>query len=66
MATASGLTLGFMFSVGAIGTLLCGPLADARGITAVFAFTAVLTLAAGVVTLFLHEEESGTLPVAAD
>jgi predicted MFS family arabinose efflux permease len=52
--------------VGAIGTLLCGPLADAYGIPAVFAFTAVLTLAAGLVTLFLHEEESGTMPVAAD
>jgi FSR family fosmidomycin resistance protein-like MFS transporter len=66
VATASGLTLGFMFSAGAIGTLLCGPLADARGITAVFALSALLTLAAGLVTLFLHEEESGAFPVAAD
>lgn len=66
MATASGLTLGFMFSVGAIGTLLCGPLADTYGITAVFAFTALLTLAASFVTLFLREQESGTLPVVAD
>jgi MFS transporter, FSR family, fosmidomycin resistance protein len=65
MATASGLTLGFMFSVGALGTLLCGPLADARGIAAVFAFTSLLTLAAAVMTLFLREEESGTLPVTA-
>jgi MFS transporter, FSR family, fosmidomycin resistance protein len=66
MATASGLTLGFMFSVGAIGTLLCGPLADARGIPAVFVFSSLLTLAGGFVTLFLREEESGTMPVTAD
>jgi len=66
MATASGLTLGFMFSVGAIGTLLCGPLADARGISAVFAFTALLTLAASLATLFLHEQESGTMPATAN
>jgi FSR family fosmidomycin resistance protein-like MFS transporter len=66
MATASGLTLGFMFSAGAIGSLLCGPLADAYGIPAVFAFTALLTLAASLTTLLLREEESGTLPVVAD
>lgn len=66
MATASGLTLGFMFSAGAIGTLLCGPLADARGIAAVFAFTSLLMLVAALVTLFLREGETGTVPVAAD
>jgi FSR family fosmidomycin resistance protein-like MFS transporter len=66
MATASGLTLGFMFSAGAIGTLLCGPLADAYGIPAVFAFTALLTLAASLATLFLREQESGAIPVVAD
>jgi MFS transporter, FSR family, fosmidomycin resistance protein len=66
MATASGLTLGFMFSVGALGTLLCGPLADARGISSVFAFSALLTLVAALVTLFLRGEETGAIPVAAD
>jgi len=66
MATSSGLTLGFMFSAGAIGSLLCGPLADAYGIPAVFAFTALLTLAASLATLLLREQESGTLPVVAD
>jgi FSR family fosmidomycin resistance protein-like MFS transporter len=66
MATASGLTLGFMFSAGAIGTLLCGPLADARGISAVFAFTGILTLIATAMTLFLKEGEAGAIPVAAD
>jgi len=62
MATASGLTLGFMFSAGAIGTLLCGPMADAYGIDAVFAFTALLTIIASASTYFLREEEAGTLP----
>jgi predicted MFS family arabinose efflux permease len=55
-----------MFSAGAIGSLLCGPLADAYGIPAVFAFTALLTLAASLATLLLREQESGTLPVIAD
>jgi MFS family permease len=66
VATASGLTLGFMFSAGALGTLLCGPLADARGIASVFAFSAVLTLVAALVTLFLRGEEAEALPVVAD
>jgi MFS transporter, FSR family, fosmidomycin resistance protein len=66
MATASGLTLGFMFSAGAIGTLLCGPLADARGITSVFVLSALLTLVAGFVTLLLNEKEAGTMPAIAD
>ncbi len=66
MATASGLTLGFMFSAGALGTLLCGPLADARGISSVFALSALLTLVAALVTLFLRGEETGAIPVAAD
>ena len=66
MATASGLTLGFMFSAGALGTLLCGPLADARGIASVFALSALLTLVAALVTLFLRGEEAEALPVAAD
>ena len=51
MATASGLTLGFMFSAGALGTLLCGPLADNRGWPPVFAFTAFLALLSALTTL---------------
>jgi predicted MFS family arabinose efflux permease len=56
MALASGLTLGFMFSAGALGTLLSGPLADAWGFPFVFQMTAGLAIAAAMVVLFLREE----------
>lgn len=55
MALASGLTLGFMFSAGALGTLLSGPLADARGFQPVFQLTAGLALLAALSTLFLKD-----------
>ncbi len=55
MALASGLTLGFMFSAGALGTLLSGPLADRWGFPPVFQMTAGLALAAAALTLFLIE-----------
>jgi MFS family permease len=54
LATASGLTLGFMFSAGALGTLLCGPLADQYGWPPLFALTAMLVVVAAVITLFLR------------
>jgi len=44
MAAASGLTLGFIFSVGALGTAVCGPLADVWGWPPVFGLTAGLAL----------------------
>ncbi len=56
MALASGLTLGFMFSAGALGTLLSGPLADAWGFPPVFQMTAGLALIAALFTLFLKEK----------
>ena len=55
MALASGLILGIMFSAGAFGTLLSGPLADSRGFPLVFQMTAGLVLAASLVTLRLKE-----------
>jgi len=55
MALASGLTLGFMFSAGALGTLLSGPLADRWGFPPVFQMTAGLVILASLVTLFLRE-----------
>jgi predicted MFS family arabinose efflux permease len=55
MATASGLTLGFIFSAGALGTLLCGPLADRVGWPPVFVLTAGLTLGAALLTMGLRE-----------
>jgi FSR family fosmidomycin resistance protein-like MFS transporter len=54
MGLASGLTLGFMFSAGALGTLLSGPLADARGIPVVFQVSAVLVLLAALITVPLQ------------
>jgi FSR family fosmidomycin resistance protein-like MFS transporter len=56
MALASGLTLGFMFSAGALGTLLSGPLADKWSFPPVFLMTAGLALAASLAALFLRGE----------
>jgi FSR family fosmidomycin resistance protein-like MFS transporter len=55
MAMASGLTLGFMFSAGALGTLLCGPLADMWGFPPVFMMTSGLVLVAAIAALALRE-----------
>ncbi|MFH2103700.1 MAG: MFS transporter [Chloroflexota bacterium] len=53
MAMTSGLTLGFMFSAGALGTLLSGPLADRWGLPLVFQVTAGLVILAALLTLRL-------------
>jgi predicted MFS family arabinose efflux permease len=45
-----------MFSAGALGTLLSGPLADVWGFPPVFQMTAGLALIAAVFTLFLKEK----------
>jgi FSR family fosmidomycin resistance protein-like MFS transporter len=55
MALASGLILGIMFSAGAFGTLLSGPLADNWGFPPVFQLTAALVLMASLVSLRLKE-----------
>ncbi len=55
MALASGLILGIMFSAGAFGTLLSGPLADAWGFPPVFQMTAGLVLTASLVSTRLKE-----------
>jgi FSR family fosmidomycin resistance protein-like MFS transporter len=55
MALASGLILGIMFSAGAFGTLLSGPIADNSGFPLVFQMTAGLVLLASLVTLRLRE-----------
>ncbi len=55
MGAASGLTLGFIFSAGALGTLLCGPLADSVGWPPVFLLTGGLTLTAALLTIGLRE-----------
>jgi len=53
MALASGLILGFMFTSGALGTLLSGPVADLWGFSVLFQFTAGITLAAAIFALWL-------------
>ena len=55
MALASGLILGIMFSAGAFGTLLSGPIADSSGFPLVFQMTAGLVLTASLVTTRLRE-----------
>jgi FSR family fosmidomycin resistance protein-like MFS transporter len=62
LATASGLTLGFMFSAGALGTLLCGPFADKYGWPPLFALTALLALVGAVITAFLRLDARGLQP----
>lgn len=58
MALASGLIMGIMFSAGALGTLLSGPLADSRGFPLVFQMTAGLVLIASLVISQLRETNS--------
>jgi MFS transporter, FSR family, fosmidomycin resistance protein len=55
MALASGVILGFMFSSGAIGTLISGYMADALGFPVVFRLTALLVLTAAFLTLLLRK-----------
>jgi predicted MFS family arabinose efflux permease len=55
MALASGLILGFMFTSGALGTLLCGYLADQWGFPPVFLLTAGIVLIASVLALTLRK-----------
>ena len=55
MALATGLILGTMFSAGAFGTLLSGPLADSWGFPVVFEMTAGLVLTASLVSTRLRE-----------
>lgn len=59
MGFASGLILGFMFSSGALGTLLSGFLADRWGFPPVFQLTAGITLAAAALALSLSEGAKG-------
>jgi FSR family fosmidomycin resistance protein-like MFS transporter len=55
IALASGLVLGFMFTSGALGTLISGYLADLRGLPAVFTLSGVLVLLAAGLALTIKE-----------
>jgi FSR family fosmidomycin resistance protein-like MFS transporter len=57
MALVSGLALGFIFSSGALGMLLTGPLAEARGFPTVLLLTTGLVLAASPLALLLKEPQ---------
>ena len=65
MALASGLILGIMFSAGAFGTLLSGPIADSSGFPLVFQMTAGLVFVASLVTTRLKESAPQTRVVEA-
>ena len=58
MGLASGLTLGFIFSAGAIGTVFTGMLADTMGFIAAFYLTAIIALAGGLLGLLLPGKSS--------
>jgi FSR family fosmidomycin resistance protein-like MFS transporter len=53
MGLASGLILGFMFSAGALGTLLSGFLADQWGLASIFHMNALIALAAAALAFSL-------------
>jgi FSR family fosmidomycin resistance protein-like MFS transporter len=55
MALATGLTLGFMFSASALGTLSSGWMADRWGFPLVFQVTASLVIIAACLPIFLQE-----------
>lgn len=50
---ASGLTLGFLFATGAVGSLLIGGLADKIGLSSAFQIVALVMIAAGMTALWL-------------
>ncbi len=58
MALASGLALGFIFSAGALGMLLTGPMAETQGFPSVLVLSSGLVLGGAVVALGLPKEEN--------
>ncbi len=58
MALASGLILGFIFSAGALGMLLTGPIAEKYGFPTVLIMTTGLVLLASPLALMLKEKAS--------
>jgi len=56
MALASGLILGFIFSAGALGMLLTGPIAENYGFPTVLVITTGLVLLASPLALMLKEK----------
>ncbi len=56
MALASGLALGFIFSAGALGMLLTGPMAETQGFPSVLVLSSGLVLAGAMFALALPKE----------
>jgi FSR family fosmidomycin resistance protein-like MFS transporter len=56
MALASGLALGFIFSAGALGMLLTGPMAETQGFPSVLVLSSGLVLAGAMIALALPKE----------
>jgi hypothetical protein len=56
MALSSGLILGFIFSAGALGLLLTGPLAEQYGFPLVLVMTSGLVLTASPLAWMLREK----------
>jgi FSR family fosmidomycin resistance protein-like MFS transporter len=59
---ASGLTMGFLFSVGAVGSLILGTLSDRIGLTATFEIVAVVTGVAALLGLLLPDVGAAHAP----
>jgi len=64
MALASGLILGFIFSAGALGMLLTGPLAESQGFPTVLVMTTGLVLLASPLALMLKEKNVRSMAMA--
>jgi FSR family fosmidomycin resistance protein-like MFS transporter len=64
-ALASGLTLGLMFTSGALGAYVGGLLADRVGVGPVLQANAALALAAAVLSVGLRAARRATVPVPA-
>jgi FSR family fosmidomycin resistance protein-like MFS transporter len=60
MGLATGLTLGFMFSIGSLGAWLSGTLADRYGMTLVFQIASLICFIAGLVAIRIDPDRIPT------
>jgi FSR family fosmidomycin resistance protein-like MFS transporter len=58
MGLATGLTLGFMFSIGSLGAWFSGFIADGYGMTLVFQLAAMLCLVSGLIAFRIERDQS--------
>lgn len=66
-ALASGVILGYMFSAGAIGSLVMGALSDSFGLPVAFYAVATVSMVAGVLSLFLPSDSAWrSVPIPQD